>query len=78
MFHRNVGNSQRYFDDLFQNLERERQKMEKLPEERKESRGKKLINDLLTGYGLGLMLEEYEKEKQQEKIIQTKLKIGCV
>lgn len=78
MFHRNIGNPQRYFDELFQNLERERQKLEELPEERRESRGKKIIDNLLTGYGLGLMLKEYEKEKQQGKIIQTKLKIGCV
>ena len=77
MFHRNIGNSQRYFDELFHNLERERQKIDELPEEKQESRGEKVISDLMTGYGLGLLLEKQEKEKQQEKTIQTKLKTGC-
>ena len=77
MFHRNIGNSQRYFDELFHNLKREQQKLEKLPEERQESRGKRILNDLLTGYGLGLLLEKHEDEKQQEKTIQAKLEIRC-
>jgi len=64
MFHRNIGNSRNYFDELFQNLEKERQKMEGLPDERQENRSKKIINDLLTGYGLGVMLEQHETRQE--------------
>lgn len=64
MFHRNIGNSRNYFDELFQNLEKECQKMEELPDERQENRSKKIIDDLLTGYGLGVMLEQHETRQE--------------
>jgi len=57
MFANNVGKSQNYFDELFQNLKREQEKMEKLPEDRQKNRSKKIIENLLEGYGIGLMLK---------------------
>ena len=60
MFHKNIGKSTEYFDELFENLKTEKQKMDEIPEDKKENRSKKLIDDLLTGYGVGLMLKEQE------------------
>ena len=64
MFHRNIGNSKNYFDELFQNLEKEHQKLDELPDERQENRGKKIIDNLLTGYGLGVMLQQHEIQQE--------------
>ena len=74
MVHRGIDKPEQYCDELFKNIDREHVKLSDLPDDKKENRGKKIIDDLLTGYHYYVLLKQHKKERlEKEGYIQMKL-----
>lgn len=74
MFHSGIDKPEQYYDELFQNFDREHKKLLELPEDKQEKRGKKIIDDLLIGHHYYSLLKQHRNERlEKDGFIQMKL-----